>query len=111
MAVKKSKTSAKKRVAEHPNYAEVLEVLDELDIPDNERPIVLSPELDSAIVGIEHDTMRLVYDYEGIVKAFMKANKWDYETALEWTDYNTMRAIPYMGDRAPIIIRGVRSCR
>lgn len=26
------------------------------------------------------------------------------EEAMEWVDYNTIRAIPYMGDKHPIIM-------
>lgn len=26
------------------------------------------------------------------------------EEAIEWIDYNTIRAIPYMGEKAPIVM-------
>lgn len=34
----------------------------------------------------------------------MKEENLDYEDALEFIEYNTLRALPYMGDNAPIIL-------
>ena len=28
-----------------------------------------------------------------------------YEEAIEWIEYNTIRALPYMGNKAPIIVK------
>lgn len=58
---------------------------------------------DRSIVGITEDG-RLVYDYDKMVAEFMKDEKCSEEEAIEWLDYNTLRAIPYFGDRAPVII-------
>ena len=58
---------------------------------------------DDSIVGISAD-YRLVYSYEKMVKEFMKDEHCDETEAYEWLDYNTMRSLPYMGERAPIIM-------
>lgn len=34
----------------------------------------------------------------------MGTEGWSYEDAAEWVCYNTLRAIPYMGEDAPIVI-------
>ena len=39
-----------------------------------------------------------------MVEELMLDEGWDEEEAIEWLDYNTMRALAYMGDRAPIIL-------
>lgn len=33
-----------------------------------------------------------------------KETGWSDEEAVEWIEYNTMRALPYFGERAPIIM-------
>ena len=32
------------------------------------------------------------------------AKEMGYEDAMEWIDFNTLRAIPYLGEGAPIIM-------
>lgn len=34
----------------------------------------------------------------------MKETNLSEEEAIDWVNYNTIRALPYMGDRAPIIM-------
>lgn len=58
---------------------------------------------DNSVVGVTDDG-RLVYDYNLMVKEFMEDEECDEIEALEWLDYNTMRALPYMGEDAPIVI-------
>lgn len=29
---------------------------------------------------------------------------WTEEDAIEWIDFNTLRTVPYMGNKAPIIV-------
>lgn len=68
-------------------------------------PVILDNEsYDRAIVGITEDG-RLVYDYWKMVEELMIDDPdCEYHDAIEWVDYNTIRAIPYMGEHAPIII-------
>lgn len=58
---------------------------------------------DSALVGVTTDN-RAVYNYEKMVEWLMEEEGFSYEDAVEWIDYNTMRALGYMGSDAPIII-------
>jgi hypothetical protein len=34
----------------------------------------------------------------------MEEEEFTEEEAIEWIDYNTIRALPYMGEKAPIIM-------
>ena len=58
---------------------------------------------DKSIVGITMDYI-LVYDYEKMAEEFAEDENCPLEEAYEWLDFNTLRALPYFGDRAPIIL-------
>jgi hypothetical protein len=58
---------------------------------------------DDALIGVTDD-YRAVYDYVKMVDWLVKTEGWSEIEAMEWIDYNTIRALPYMGDDAPIII-------
>lgn len=58
---------------------------------------------DNSIVGITEDG-RLIYDFEKMVQEFMEDEGCDELEAIEWLEYNTLRSLPYMGERAPIIL-------
>lgn len=34
----------------------------------------------------------------------MEANNWTLGEAIEWVEYNVERALPYYGDKAPVIL-------
>lgn len=64
----------------------------------------VKPYFIEAIVGISEDG-RLIYDYEKMIDALMnEEEEFDETDAIEWIDYNTIRAIPYMGPCAPVIM-------
>lgn len=81
------------------------EYFEEEGIEENEQPLLFGPSgaYDDSIVGIAHDG-RIVYDYQLMIQELAKEDGITYEEAQEWIDYNTMRALPYAGDRAPIVI-------
>lgn len=58
---------------------------------------------DNSVVGITEDGI-LVYDFDKMVEEFMEDEGCDELDAIEWLEYNTLRALPYMGDRRPILI-------
>ena len=62
-----------------------------------------NPSFVKAITGIT-DSEQLIYDYDLMILAAMEEQDWDYEGAVEWIEYNTIRALPYFGPDAPIII-------
>lgn len=61
-----------------------------------------NPHYDSAIVGMSHDD-RVIYDYEKMIEFLMETDGMTYDEAMEFIDYNTIRAIPYMPN-GPIIL-------
>ena len=58
---------------------------------------------DDALIGVTHDN-RAVYDYEKMVEWLISTEGFTEEEAIEWIDYNTLRAIGYFGEDAPIIM-------
>ena len=51
--------------------------------------------------------LRFVYDYDKMVQWIVETQGWDELEAVEWIEYNTIRALPYMGEGAPIVMYGV----
>lgn len=102
--------SEESRTIKQPSLgAEKLELL-------NGAPVFDPSELDEAIIDVyklpsgEHVAL---YDYNAIVDYYTKTFSEDdeapndedaHEQAVEWVDYNTVRSVPYMGARAPIIL-------
>lgn len=58
---------------------------------------------DSAIIGITTDD-RVVYDYNKMLEDLVVNEEFTLEEAMEWIDYNTIRALPYAGENGPIIM-------
>ena len=61
---------------------------------------------DNSIIGVTEDG-RAVYDMNKMMEEFAEDEGCDSMEAIEWIEYNTIRAIPYMGERCPIIITPV----
>jgi hypothetical protein len=62
-----------------------------------------NPSFDNSIIGITTDG-RAVYDYEKMVGELMQDDDVSEQEAIDWIEYNTIRAIPYAGEMAPIIM-------
>lgn len=58
---------------------------------------------DDALIGVT-DGGRAVYDYEKMIQWLIEKDEMTAEEAIEWIDYNTIRALPYFGENAPIIM-------
>lgn len=56
-----------------------------------------------AFIGVSIDD-RAVYDYYKMIEWLQREEGFTKEDAVEWIEYNTIRALPYLGERAPIII-------
>lgn len=70
---------------------------------DFEESIVFeNPDYVSAFVGVSENG-RVIYNYEYMI-AHLIAEGMSYEEAIEFIDYNTIGALPYMGENAPIIL-------
>ena len=65
--------------------------------------ILTNYSYDSALIGVTEDG-RAVYDYERMIRWLIATEGWTGEEAEEWIHYNTLRALPYMGDKAPRIM-------
>ena len=66
-----------------------------------------SPDYEAAIFGWDENSGRIIYDYEKMVECLMNEDGMEYDEAAEFIDYNTVRACPYMGERAPIILKSI----
>lgn len=58
---------------------------------------------DDALIGVTYDN-RAVYDYNLMVQWLMETESFSEEEAVDWIDYNTIRALPYFGEDAPLIM-------
>lgn len=75
-------------------------------VQENEIELVLLEGMDNAIVGIADDGLespKVVYSKRGILDT-LRGQGMSEDEALEWYGYNTVRALPYMGVSAPIVI-------
>ena len=58
---------------------------------------------DDALIGVTEDG-RAVYDFDKMVAWVVKEHGFEQTEAIDWICYNTIRALPYEGDEAPIIM-------
>lgn len=63
-----------------------------------------SPAFDRSIIGVDAQSGRAVYDYCKMVEEFAEDNSCDESEAEDFICYNTIRALPYAGDGAPIVL-------
>ena len=87
-------------------FKDVKELKDLLNELEYTGTVVLeNPSYLNAIIGIT-DEGALCYSYEKMIKCLMEEDKMEQEDAMEFIDYNTIRALPYassMGVR-PIVV-------
>ena len=65
--------------------------------------IFSNPDYASAFVGISEDN-RAIYDFDKMVKYLVDRDEMTDIEAIEFIEYNTIRALPYVGGKAPIIM-------
>lgn len=59
---------------------------------------------DSALIGVSDDN-RAIYDFDLMVQWLIEHEGFEDESeAVEWIEYNTLRALPYFGEDAPIVM-------
>lgn len=61
-----------------------------------------NPDYDSAIIGVS-EGRRAVYDFDKMVKHLVDKDGMTDEEAIEFIEYNTIRALPYFAN-SPIIM-------
>ena len=77
------------------------------DMGHDEAVVFDNPDFDEAIIGATEDG-RVVYDYDAMVKCLAEKDGMTELEAMEFIDYNTIRAIPYAGEYAPIIMYSIK---
>ena len=67
---------------------------------------------DQCMIGVTSDLERVVYDYDKIIDVLASQYEKDgqsrqeaIDNAEEYTEFNTVRALLYMGEKAPVIVR------
>lgn len=79
------------------------ELLNELG---HEEAIVFeNPSYDEAIIGIDSNE-RVVYDFDKMAECLVEEDGMSYEDAIEFIEYNTIRALPYKPN-SPIVMYGL----
>ena len=73
--------------------------LDEMIVFDN-------PSYETAIVGYDIHTNRIIYDYELMIDYLIENEQMSEEEAVEFIDYNTIRSLDYI-ENAPIILNRI----
>lgn len=58
---------------------------------------------DNSIIGITFDG-RVIYDFDLMVQEYMNDVGCSPGEAIEWIEYNTLRALLYMGSKAPLVV-------
>ena len=61
---------------------------------------------DDALIGVSQDG-RAIYSFEKMVEWLMNKDNITQTEAIEFIEFNTIRAIPYAGAKAPIVMYGL----
>ena len=87
------------------NQTELKETLGDMGYDD----VLLFDNYDyaTAFIGVSSDG-RAIYDYDLMVEYLINEGMSEQD-AIEWIDYNTLRALPYFGQDAPIVIYSLKS--
>ena len=67
---------------------------------------LVNESYDDALIGVSDDN-RAIYDFSLMIEWLMTKYGWSDIEAIEWIEANTLRALPYMGEDAPIIMYGL----
>lgn len=65
--------------------------------------VLEGPDYLSAVIGVSEDG-RVIYSYPRMVDHLMLNDGMTYEEASEFIDYNTIGALPNMGEKSPIVM-------
>ena len=76
------------------------------DMGHEEAVIFDGPDYDEAIVGVTDEGL-VVYDFDKMVEILVERDNMEEIEAIEFIEYNTIRAIPYI-ENAPIVMNRLR---
>lgn len=62
-----------------------------------------NPAFTDAIIGVDPEAKKVVYDYNKMVECLMNEDGMPEEEAVEYIEYNTIRTLPYIPN-APVIV-------
>lgn len=65
-----------------------------------------NPSYETAIVGYDIHTNRIIYDYERMIDYLIENEQMCEEEAVEFIDFNTIRSLDYI-ENAPIILNRI----
>lgn len=88
--------SVKNRTAE--------EILEDNGYEPDSIVLLKNESYDSALVGVSDDN-RAVYSFDKMIDWYSEKNDCSVDEAIEWIEFNTLRAIPYAGAGAPIVLK------
>lgn len=64
---------------------------------------LVNESYDDALIGVSEDG-RAIYNFDKMVDWLVGKYGWSDTEAIEWIEVNTIRALPYFGEGAPIIM-------
>ena len=65
--------------------------------------VIIFDGYDDAFIGVSEDG-RAVYDYDLMVLWLIEHEGMTEDEAVDWISYNTIRSLPYVGEKAPIVM-------
>ena len=65
--------------------------------------VLEAPDYLSAVIGVSEDG-RVIYSYQRMLEHLMLNDGMSREEASEFIDFNTIGALPYMGEKHPIVM-------
>lgn len=66
----------------------------------HEEEITIADGFDEAVIGIDMNTMRLIYSVSKVIDIMMDRDGMDEQDALDWYEYNMQST--WVGDHTPI---------
>lgn len=65
-----------------------------------------NPSYETAIVGYDVHSNRIIYDYELMIDFLVENERMNEDEAVEFIDYNTIRSLDYI-EKHPIILNRI----
>lgn len=86
------------------NRSELALVLEDFGFDCDEIVLFDNPSYDEALIGVT-TSGRAVYDYDEMINCLVNGDKMTYDEAIEWLEFNTVRAAQYNGDNPIMMYR------
>ena len=73
------------------------------ELLDDDALVFDNPAYDNSIIGQTFDG-RAIYDVEAMAEELAADDEMTIEEAMDFIDYNTIRSLPYAGEKAPVVV-------